>query len=112
MRDYGIETIAPLVYKAVSLPWTYALVAWMIAFQFDGRQDCFSLDPAAYAPVLGERGLAIYRSRLDEIAAELTGGRYVCIEGAGHLPHARQPVLVWPLAHWPLELIWPLETGA
>jgi len=48
------------------------LVAWMIAFQFDGKQDFFEIDPVAYAPALGEQGLALYRSKLDEIAAGLS----------------------------------------
>jgi hypothetical protein len=47
------------------------LVAWMIKFQFAGEVDYFELDPVAYAPALGEAGLALYRARLDEIAAEL-----------------------------------------
>ena len=47
------------------------LVAWMIAFQFDGGQDFFEVDPAAYAPALGECGIALYRGELDGIAAGL-----------------------------------------
>lgn len=47
------------------------LVAWMIKFQFDGEVDYFELDPVAYAPALGETGMAMYRARLDEIAADL-----------------------------------------
>lgn len=47
------------------------LVAWMIAFQFDGVVDFFTLDPAAYGPALGERGLALYRARLAEIADQV-----------------------------------------
>ena len=47
------------------------LVDWMIRFQFDNECDFFEIDPVAYAPALGEPGLAAYRAKLDEIAAEL-----------------------------------------
>jgi len=47
------------------------LVDWMIKFQFDGDVDYFELDPVAYAPALGERGMATYRARLREIEAGL-----------------------------------------
>lgn len=46
------------------------LVNWMIKFQFHNNPGFFELDPVAYAPALGERGLAKYRQKLDEI--ELT----------------------------------------
>jgi hypothetical protein len=47
------------------------LVDWMITFQFDGDIDYFELDPVAYAPALGENGLAAYRAKLDERRAAL-----------------------------------------
>jgi hypothetical protein len=47
------------------------LVAWMIKFQFDGEVDYFELDPAAYAPALGARGMDMYRAKLDEVRAGL-----------------------------------------
>nr|WP_238529281.1 hypothetical protein [Dietzia alimentaria] len=47
------------------------LVKWMITFQFYGDVDFFELDPVAYASALGERGVATYRRRLDEIAETL-----------------------------------------
>lgn len=47
------------------------LVKWMITFQFHGEVDFFELDPVAYAPALGERGLAKYRQQLAEIEATL-----------------------------------------
>lgn len=47
------------------------LVDWMIKFQFDGDVDYFELDPVAYAPVLGETGMATYRARLKEIETGL-----------------------------------------
>jgi hypothetical protein len=51
------------------------LVRWLIAFQFDGSQDFVQIDPVAYAPALGERGIALYRSKLAEIAAALPPAR-------------------------------------
>lgn len=47
------------------------LVNWMMNFQFDGDVDYFELDPVAYASALGEKGMASYRARLDEIRATL-----------------------------------------
>ncbi|MGN6250268.1 MAG: DUF6880 family protein [Marmoricola sp.] len=48
------------------------LIDWMIKFQFDDDEvDYFELDPVAYAPALGEVGLAAYRKRLADIEAGL-----------------------------------------
>lgn len=47
------------------------LVDWMVKFQFHGEVDHFHLDPVAYAPALGERGMAVYRAKLEEIRAGL-----------------------------------------
>lgn len=47
------------------------LVDWMMKFQFDGEVDYFELDPVAYAPALGEVGMASYRKRLAEVEARL-----------------------------------------
>ena len=47
------------------------LIDWMMKFQFDGQVDYFELDPVAYAPALGEKGMAAYRSRLDGVRADL-----------------------------------------
>lgn len=47
------------------------LVDWMIKFQFVNECDFFTIDPVAYAPALGRRGVASYRARLDDIAAGL-----------------------------------------
>lgn len=47
------------------------LIDWMITFQFDDEVDYFQLDPVAYAPALGEVGIAAYRKRLAEIEARL-----------------------------------------
>jgi hypothetical protein len=43
----------------------------MIRFQFDNDCDYFHLDPAAYAPALGDVGIKAYRKRLAEIEATL-----------------------------------------
>lgn len=48
-----------------------ALVDWMMKFQFDGDVDYFELDPVAYAPALGEVGMAFYRKRLTEVESGL-----------------------------------------
>ncbi len=48
------------------------LVDWMITFQFDGEVDYFQIDPVAYAPALGPKGLATYRSKLDARRRELS----------------------------------------
>ena len=48
------------------------LVDWMMKFQFDDNDvDYFELDPVAYAPALGEVGIASYRRRLAEVEARL-----------------------------------------
>jgi hypothetical protein len=47
------------------------LVDWMMKFQFDGDVDYFQLDPVAYAPALGQKGMAAYRARLDQVRATL-----------------------------------------
>lgn len=47
------------------------LVTWMMAFQFEGEVDFFELDPKAYAPALGDRGLSEYRSRLEQVRSSL-----------------------------------------
>lgn len=47
------------------------LVEWMIRFQFHNECDFFELDPVGYGPALGEKGMAAYRTRLADIAADL-----------------------------------------
>jgi len=47
------------------------LVAWMIAFQFNDEVDYFTIDPVAYAPALGTKGIDEYRRKLDEITSRL-----------------------------------------
>jgi hypothetical protein len=59
------------VVAARAKPATSKLVDWMIRFQFDNECDYFHIDPVAYAPALGELGMAAYRKRLAEIEAQL-----------------------------------------
>lgn len=56
---------------ARATPPTAKLVDWMIAFQFENECDYFTLDPVAYAPALGEKGMDAYRARLAGLEAAL-----------------------------------------
>ncbi|GAB3755974.1 hypothetical protein GCM10027599_20350 [Yimella radicis] len=48
------------------------LIDWMMKFQFDDDEvDYFELDPVAYAPALGDVGMASYRKKLAEVEAKL-----------------------------------------
>ena len=47
------------------------LIDWMMKFQFDEEVDYFELDALAYAPALGEVGMAAYRKRLAEVETRL-----------------------------------------
>lgn len=47
------------------------LVDWMIAFQFANACDFFTLDPVAYAPALGAKGMAAYRAELADLEVRL-----------------------------------------
>lgn len=59
------------VLAAKARPPVRKLVDWMMKFQFDDDCDYFTIDPVAYAPALGDDGMAAYRARLDERAASL-----------------------------------------
>ncbi|HVV77174.1 MAG TPA: hypothetical protein VHC43_14180 [Mycobacteriales bacterium] len=59
------------VVAAREKPPTGKLADWMIRFQFDNDCDYFHIDPVAYAPALGDLGMAAYRKRLAEIEAGL-----------------------------------------
>lgn len=63
-------TLHPVAAHAAHAP-AAALAKWMITFQFDGDVDYFELDPVAYAPALGELGMARYRKELAAVEAEL-----------------------------------------
>ncbi len=56
---------------AKAKPPVAKLVDWMMKFQFHNDCDYFTLDPVAYAPALGERGIAAYRSKLSEVESGL-----------------------------------------
>ena len=60
----------PVAAHAAQAP-AAALVRWMMAFQFAGDVDYFDLDPVAYAPALGELGMARYRKELTAVEAKL-----------------------------------------
>jgi tetratricopeptide (TPR) repeat protein len=60
----------PATARAAHAP-AAALVKWMVTFQFDGDVDYFNLDPVAYAPALGEIGLARYRKELSAVETKL-----------------------------------------
>lgn len=60
----------PTTASAAAVP-AGKLVDWMVKFQFDGKVDYFELDPVAYAPALGDTGMAAYRAKLDDIRANL-----------------------------------------
>ena len=87
---------------AQAQPPVAKLVDWLIAFQFDGKQDFFEIDPVAYARALGDRGLERYRDRLQGLRDELgpTAG------GTGRLarlgwPHALRARLERPAPRGP-----------
>lgn len=56
---------------ATAAPPVTKLVDWMMRFQFDNECDYFHLDPVAYAPALGEQGMASYREKLADLEASL-----------------------------------------
>lgn len=66
----GLLDLHPRV-AAQANPPALRLVAWMIMFQFDNEVDFFEIDPVAYAPALGDKGMLLYRARLDEFKARL-----------------------------------------
>ncbi len=63
-RLLGLHPVAAARASAPAAP----LVKWMITFQFYGKVDYFELDPVAYSPALGEAGMVLYRTSLDDIA--------------------------------------------
>lgn len=56
---------------SIARPQAAKLVSWLIKFQFDGTQDFFEIDIVRYAGVLGDKGLAKYRSELGKVAESL-----------------------------------------
>ncbi|MCI9889438.1 hypothetical protein JT358_13360 [Micrococcales bacterium 31B] len=49
------------------------LADWVFKFHFDDDVDYFELDPVAYAPALGEKGLARLRERVETLRGEVSG---------------------------------------
>jgi hypothetical protein len=56
---------------AAGKPSPAKLVAWLLDFQLDGRQDFFEVDIVDYAPALGPAGVERYRAALAEREAAL-----------------------------------------
>lgn len=78
----------------IARPATAQLIDWMIKFQFENECDYFTIDPVAYAPALGELGIARYRARLDAVAANL--GTRPSDEQRWMAPHASD----WHTLDW------------
>lgn len=51
-------------FSTTAPPPMAALVAWLIRFQFDGKQDFFSIDVAKYTHALGAKGLERFEDEL------------------------------------------------
>jgi tetratricopeptide (TPR) repeat protein len=66
----GLLELHPEI-AARAKPPAAKLVDWMVRFQFDNECDFFTLDPVAYAPALGETGIASYRAKLADLEARL-----------------------------------------
>lgn len=47
------------------------LADWVYDFHFDDAVDYFVLDPVAYAPALGDKGLARLRTRIDALRVQI-----------------------------------------
>jgi hypothetical protein len=60
----------PIV-AARARPPVASLVDWMVKIQFNDECDLFEIDPVAYAPALGDVGIAAYRRKLRAIEAGL-----------------------------------------
>lgn len=81
-------------------PTAGKLVTWLVAFHLDGRQDFFEIDPVAYAPDLGEKGMAVHRAKLAQVAATLPpehAGSHRWSDEHGHTRF----VLDWKPNAWP-----------
>jgi hypothetical protein len=56
---------------ALARPPARKLVEWMMRMSFHDKVDYFQIDPVAYAPALGEKGMKLYRQALADKAAPL-----------------------------------------
>ena len=83
----------PLVAAAARVP-AAQLVDWMMKFQFDGEVDYFELDPVAYAPALGDLGIARYRKAVSAVADRL--GQRPSPEERWSTPHSHE----WFVIDW------------
>lgn len=75
------------------------LVRWLIRFQFDGVQDFFNPDVAAYVDALGPSGLRRFRAELDRIAAELPPKPEERAERASWQEHLADPERYDAISH-------------
>lgn len=56
---------------ALAQPQQARIADWFWNFHFNDEVDYFQLDPVAYAPALGERGLGLIRTRVNALREEL-----------------------------------------
>lgn len=68
------------------------LADWMFDFHFDDEVDYFELDPVAYAPALGDRGLARLHERVEALRRELEAARAA---GTARTYDHREHLLIW-----------------
>jgi hypothetical protein len=68
------------------------LADWMFDFHFDDEVDYFELDPVAYAPALGERGLARLHERIEGLRREFDEAR---ADGTARTFDNREHLLIW-----------------
>jgi hypothetical protein len=68
------------------------LADWMFDFHFDDEVDYFELDPVAYAPALGDRGLARLHKRVETLRREFDDAR---AHGTARAFDHREHLLTW-----------------
>ena len=68
------------------------LADWMFDFHFDDEVDYFLLDPVAYAPALGDRGLARLHERVETLRREFAAAR---ADGTARTFDHRERLLIW-----------------
>lgn len=68
------------------------LADWMFEFHFDDDVDYFELDPVAYAPALGDRGLARLHQRVEAMRGEFESARAA---GEARSYDHREHLLTW-----------------
>ncbi|HCX85237.1 MAG TPA: hypothetical protein DHV14_08905 [Micrococcales bacterium] len=66
----GLIALHPVAAAAAEMP-PAKLAEWMWQFHFDDDVDYFELDPVAYAPALGAKGIARLREHVEELRAQV-----------------------------------------